>query len=153
MNFTAVSKISVGTYTHCIWSCPKIQAYWMDILQDMSKIFGVSLHMDPLSLLLGHPSQDNIVGDGSARLYDILSYAARKNIFLSWRSDKPPTRKNWHKIIMKCFPLEYLSCLLHSTERQFLKDFSFLIWKLFFCSSTKTAITVEGQAVASLSSL
>ena len=34
-------KISVGTYTHCIWSCPKIQAYWMDVLQDLENIFGV----------------------------------------------------------------------------------------------------------------
>uniref|UniRef100_A0A0E9R6P2 Uncharacterized protein n=1 Tax=Anguilla anguilla TaxID=7936 RepID=A0A0E9R6P2_ANGAN len=30
-------QISVGTYTHCIWSSPKIQVYWMDILQDMVK--------------------------------------------------------------------------------------------------------------------
>ena len=86
-------KISVGTYIHCIWSCPKIQAYWIDVLQDLENIFGVVLHMDPLSLILGYHSQDTIVDANSTRLFNILTYAARKN-FLSWISDKPPTKSN-----------------------------------------------------------
>lgn len=28
-------KMSVDTYTPCIWSCPKMQAYWMDVLLDL----------------------------------------------------------------------------------------------------------------------
>lgn len=75
----------------------------MDILQDMKKIFCVALHMNCLSLLLGHPSQDAIVGASSGRLYNILAYATWKNIFMSWISDKPPTKANWHKIIMEFF--------------------------------------------------
>ena len=93
-------KISVGTYTHCIWSCPKIQAYWMDVLQDLENIFDVVLHMDPISLILGYPRQDTIVDANSNRLYNILTYAARKNIFLSWISDKPHTKSNWHNYEM-----------------------------------------------------
>ena len=33
----------------------------MDVLQDLENIFGVVLHMDPLSLILGYPSQDTTV--------------------------------------------------------------------------------------------
>lgn len=73
-------KISVGTFTHCVWLCPKIQAYWIDILQDRKKIFGMVLGMNPLSLLLGYPSQQAFVDTCSSRLYDILTYTARKNI-------------------------------------------------------------------------
>ena len=75
----------------------------MDVMQDLENIFGVVLHMDPLSLILGYPSQDTIVDSNSTRLFSILTYAARKNIFLSWISDKPPTKSNWHKIVMECF--------------------------------------------------
>ena len=54
-------KTSVGTFTHCVWLCPKIQTYWLDILQDMEKIFNTVLDMNPLSLLLGYPSQEAFV--------------------------------------------------------------------------------------------
>ena len=135
-------KISVGTYTHCIWSCPKIQTYWMRVLQDLEKIFGVVLHMDPLSLILGYTSQDTFVDANAARLYNILTYAARKNIFLSWISDKPPTKSNWHKIIMECFPLEYLTCLLHSSEGQFMN-----IWTPYLHFSSSTVASVLSNVV------
>ncbi len=114
-------KILIGTYTHCIWSCPKIQAYWMDALQDMQRIYGVVLQMDPLSLLLGYTNRYVNVGTSSGRLYDILAFTARNNIFLSWISDKPPTKFTWHKIVMECFTSEHLTCLLHSSIGQFMK--------------------------------
>lgn len=53
----------------------------MDVLQDLKSIFGVVLHMDPLSLILGYPGHDTVVDASSARLYNILTYAARENIF------------------------------------------------------------------------
>ena len=52
-----------------------------DVLQDMRKILGVTLHMNHVSLLLGHPCEDSIVGACSNRLYDMLAYAARKKYF------------------------------------------------------------------------
>lgn len=47
-------KSALGTYTHCVWYCPKIQLYWQDILKDMSAIFGTAMTCDPVSLLLGY---------------------------------------------------------------------------------------------------
>lgn len=60
----------------------------------MEIIFVAVLHMNPFSLLLGHSSQDAIVGASSGKLYNILAYAARRNIFMSWINDKPPTKAN-----------------------------------------------------------
>ena len=87
-------------------------------MQDLENIVGAVLHIDPLSLILGYPSQDTIVDANSTRLYNILTYAARKNIFLSWISDKPPTKSNWHTIIMECFSLEYFICLVFFSYRE-----------------------------------
>ena len=95
--------------------------------------------MNPVSLLLGHPSQDAIVATCTKRLYDILAYAARKNIFLSWISEKPPSKANWHQIIIECIPLEYLTCLLHSTKGRFMQ-----IWTPYLrFSNTTVALTLK----------
>lgn len=71
--------------------------------------------MDPVSLLLSHPSQDAIAAAYTKRLYDIFAYAVRKNIFLSWISDKPLSKVNWHKIIMECIPLDLFASLYKET--------------------------------------
>ncbi len=117
-------KISEWVYSRSVWFCLKIHMYWLDILQAMKKILGVVLSMNFLSLLQGHPCQDAIVGIFLSRLYDILAHAARKNIFLSWISDKPHSMLHRHKIIIERFPLEYLTCLLHSTKGQFMKKWT-----------------------------
>lgn len=87
--------------------------------------------------------RDSKISPGSGRLYDILTYAARKNIFLSWISDKPPSKTSWHKLIMELFPLEYLTCLRHSTKGRFLN-----IWTpyLRFTNSTVASI-LNGIAI------
>ena len=75
---------------------------------------------DPLCLILGL-ADDKILRNSEKRLFNLLTYAARKNILLSWISEKPPTKKDWHKMIMQCMPLEFLTCLLRSTTDKFYK--------------------------------
>ena len=99
----------------------------------MQDILGVDLHMNPLSLLLGHPFQGATITASNHRLYDILAFSARKNIFMSWISDKPPTKTSWHKMIMECFTLEYLTYMLHSSTGQFMK-----IWAPYLRFSNNT---------------
>ena len=113
-------KIEEGDYIHCIWSCHKIQRYWLRVVQQLNVIFNLEFELDPLCLILG--LTDNRIADKfHKRLFNLLAYAARKNILLSWINEKPPTKKEWHKIIMQCMPLEFLTCLLRSTTDAFYK--------------------------------
>ncbi|MEQ2192460.1 hypothetical protein XENOCAPTIV_011970 [Xenoophorus captivus] len=64
-------------------------------------LFGVALAFDPVSLILG--CRDSTLNPGSGSLYDILTFAARKNIFLSWIRDKPPSKISWHKLVIRFF--------------------------------------------------
>ena len=80
-------KIEIGTLTHCLWSCHKLRKYWSDILSEFEKIFGMELEMDPMCLLLGLPSR-SIPCKSGKRLYNILTFAARKNILLQWINRK-----------------------------------------------------------------
>lgn len=76
--------------------------------------------------LMGY--KDSNVGSGSSTLYDILTYATPKNIFLFWISDK---------LAQTCPGTEYLSSLLHSKKGQFIGGPAValvhggLIWDLF----------------------
>ena len=55
------------------------------------------------------------------RLFNLLSFAARKNILLFWINDAAPCKKSWHNIIMDFIPCEYITCMLHSKLDTFYK--------------------------------
>ena len=109
-----------GNYVHCLWSCVKLQRYWSGIVNELSAIFGVSIRMDPMCLILGLPD-GQITDSNHRRLLNILTFAARKNILLFWIKDAVPTKKSWHNIIMDCIPSEYITCILHSKIDVFYK--------------------------------
>lgn len=113
-------KIEVGDYIHCIWSCPKIVRYWSGVVQQLSVIFEVEFGPDPICLILGLPDR-RLINKYHKRLVILLMYGTRKNILFSWIDEKPPSKKGWHKIIMQCMPMEYLTCVLHSTTDAFHK--------------------------------
>ena len=48
------------------------------------------------------------------RLYSVLTYAARNNIFLLRINDKVPTVKGWQSLVFDLEPLEYLTCILNT---------------------------------------
>ncbi len=75
-------KTEVGTLTHCLWSCDRLQRYWFLVLEEMEKIFNMQLDSDPVSLILGIPNK-SIVSSAKKKLFNILSFAARKNILLN----------------------------------------------------------------------
>ena len=86
----------------------------------MEKVFNTDLGLDPLSLILGLPS-GAVSTAANKRLYNLLTFAARKNILLQWISDKSPSVKGWAKIIFELIPLEYLTCILHTKTDKFFK--------------------------------
>ena len=80
----------------------------------------MEFELDPMYLILGLPDR-RIINKFHKRLFNLLTYAARKKILLCWINEKPPTKKEWHKIIMQCMPMEFLTCLLRSTTDTFYK--------------------------------
>ncbi len=111
-------KTDVGTLTHCFWSCHKLQRYWVEIISELERIFHVNIEMDPTSLILGL-SSDYLKTAANKRLYNILTFVARKNILLHWVRDKVPSICGWRKIIFELIPLEYLTNVIHHSVDQF----------------------------------
>lgn len=134
-------KTQIGTLTHCLWSCNQLQIYWVKIVSEMSNLCDKELVVDPLFLIHGLPDKALILSN-EKRLYNLLTFAARKNILMRWISDKTPTISGWHKILMELIPLEYLTCLVNGQPGQFYNvwkpyisnlgiDLSTILWKSF----------------------
>ena len=102
----------------------------------MQKIFNIDLEMDPLSLILGLPS-GNVTTVANKRLYNLLTFAARKNILLQWISDKSPSIKGWSQIVFELIPLEHLTCILHTKIDQF-----YQIWQVATLSQLHNFISL-----------
>lgn len=118
-------RIHEGSLTHCLWSCPNIQGYWESVLLEIIKILKTHIDLDPLSLLLGLPNK-HISNRHNRKLYNILTFCARKNILLHWTSNNPPTVSGWRKLILEHIPLDFLTWLAHSKIDIFNR-----IWKPF----------------------
>ena len=70
-------KTEEGNYIHCIWSCHKIKRYWLGVLQQLNEIFNMEFEPNPMCLILGL-ADDKILRNSEKRLFNLLTYAARK---------------------------------------------------------------------------
>lgn len=119
-------KISVDNYIHCIWSCHKIQLFWKKIAHHIGNILGMTIDVDPCSFILGLPA-GTVLNKYHKRLFSILTFAARKNILMFWISEKTPSIKKWHSLVKELIPMEFLTCMLHSSTDVFKR-----IWTPYF---------------------
>ncbi len=88
----------------------KIQSYWLNVVDELSFIFDVSIELNPVYLLLGFPDC-HITRSCHKRLFNLLTFAARKNILFYWIKEASPSKNSWHNIIMDCIANEYITSL------------------------------------------
>ena len=102
---------AVGSFHHCLWSCPHIQQFWIAIAQQLDKIFKRTLHLGARTCVFGLP--DELPADlHNTKLLHILLHCARKCILLMWISDKPPTLQRWLCNVTNIIPIEAFSMAL-----------------------------------------
>ena len=102
-----------GNYVHCLWSCVKLQRYWSGIVDELSAIFGVSIQMDPMCLILGL-SDGQITDSNHRRLFNRLTEEKEHSALLG--QECSPNKK-----IMAQHYYGYITCMLHSKRDVFYK--------------------------------
>lgn len=95
------------TYIQFLWSCVKLQRYWSSVGAELTVIFGMPVQMYLMFLLLGLLDSERTDGR-HRRLFNRLSFSARKNILIFWMKDDAPTLKLWHNTTMDCNPRKYM---------------------------------------------
>ena len=109
-----------GTHSHMMWSCPLIRPFWVSIQDEIMKLTGVSIPLDPIHYILG--ADINIILSKSTQsLLRALLYAARLSILHKWVEDSPPTVLLWFEKVFRLMPLERLSYVLRGNLEDFVE--------------------------------
>lgn len=81
-----------SSFLHMTWSCPHLQGFWNQVLDDINQTVGTSLPLAPEIMLL------NILTDLTVRKYAKLfivysTFYARREILLRWKDGDHPLRQ------------------------------------------------------------
>lgn len=92
--------ISVGTFGHILWQCPRIQGYWSRIVQFLHDQMGSPVSLDPKQCLLGLFPEDEI---WSHFVHETM-FIVRKIIARNWIQVAAPTLSAWLAEINNSLP-------------------------------------------------
>ena len=119
-------KIVEGSYFHCIFGCPFINDFWVNVCKEVNIIFEKELVLDPIFCILGLHTAALNLASSSLKLLKVLLYSARRCVLLQWISDSAPTISQWTRSVMELIPLEAISFWLKDKPFKF-----FQIWNPF----------------------
>lgn len=97
----------VDTFFHLLWSCPKIQGLWTQIVTFLHDTMGSTLALDPKQCLLGL-FPDTINKFTKTFLHETL-FSARRVIAKNWMRPLPPKFVEWKVDINNTLP--YKKCM------------------------------------------
>ncbi len=99
-------KTEVGTLLHMFWSCSELETYWRNIIQTIDKLFNVRLPFDPRFMLLGDESILQLHQRKNSHLVKMALIAAKKCVYIQWKSEFPPSRILWLRELSSYMPVE-----------------------------------------------
>ena len=101
----------VGDHTHIFWDCPVIQTYWKGIKEELEKIFGTDIPLDPLFFLL-EKTQEELFTKDQCYMLHILLMIAKKIITINWMKPSPPTIAQWIQKVRQVNTMENMTAIL-----------------------------------------
>ena len=108
-----------ATLIHSYWLCPRLQYFWREVFETVSKILKHNLDPDPLTALFGIADEHLPLTHAQRRLLAFSTLMARRAILLKWKEAAPPTLTQWLRDIMVCLNLEKLRSSINGSEEKF----------------------------------
>ena len=109
----------VGTLTHMLWSCQKIQDFWSEIHSNVTKIIGRDMPFSQRLYILGDPSALDDLPSHVAEWVLVALMLGRKRIISEWKASSPPPVSLWHTLLGRLAALESLSYRLINRVESF----------------------------------
>lgn len=85
---------ATGTFFHLLWQCPRIQAYWAQIVRFLHDTMGSPVTLQPKLCILGILSDPEINKLKKIFVHETL-FSARKVIARNWMRPDPPEFTHW----------------------------------------------------------
>ena len=116
-----------GTLAHLFIHCHKLQSFWSQIFDFMSKAYQRDFPPEPLTALFGVVERGWAQNNCERQAVKLATLVARKLILQAWKSVNPPTVKMWIKELGNVIHLEKIRFVLSDREPQFYKIWSPLL--------------------------
>lgn len=100
-----------GTYVHCLWSCPRLQPFWEQVLHYVFIITEIKVPNSPATLFLNIWEADK-PSPLTLDLIVLLLSAATSLIMLHWKTTRIPSIKEWFGRIWDLFLQDKVSVVL-----------------------------------------
>lgn len=83
-----------GDLIYHFWRCPKLHTYWAGVVNNVNSVFKVTLPLEPRACLLGVLEEYEWEMYTREAIQRVL-FQARKLIMVHWKSENPPTVREW----------------------------------------------------------
>lgn len=87
----------VGTLFHCMWACRKIQIFWREVLELISRLTENVVPVDARLCILHIYPEDIPVNARKRKLINFCLLQAKRVIALKWKEIQRPTSSQWIK--------------------------------------------------------
>lgn len=115
-----------ATLFHAFFSCPKVASHWSDVFNVLSRIFLITLSLEPLLIILGTSELFRKLTSAQQRFISYSLINAKKLLLMSWKGPAIPTDKMWLRDLSITLHLERIRYLLKDNLSGF-----YNIWQPF----------------------
>lgn len=114
-------KSSEANLLHSYALCPRIQEYWKQIFEVLSKVLKVQIIPDPILIIFGTSARSNKFQATQQQLltYGILN--GKKLILMFWKKEETPSLRQWLAALMDTLHLERIRYVIKDRLKEFEK--------------------------------
>ena len=109
---------------HSFALCTKLQDFWVDIFNLLSRIFEVQIQPDPMLVIFGVSEALRTLNVAQQRLLSYGLITAKKLILMEWKGKEVPTKRRWLTELTDTLHLEKIRYTIKDKPEQFEK-----IWR------------------------
>ena len=106
---------------HLFIHCRKLQTFWSNVFDFMSRAYQRDFPPEPLTALFGVVERGWAQNKSERQAIKLATLVARKLILQAWKSVNPPTVKMWITELGNVIHLERIRFVLSDREPQFMK--------------------------------
>ncbi len=109
----------IGTLFHCMWACPKLQTFWKNVLELVSKLTESVIPVEAKICLLHTYPDDFPASIKKQKLINFCLLQAKRVIALKWKDTMGPSSSQWIKEMSCSLALEKLTYIVRDKVGDF----------------------------------
>lgn len=128
-----------GSLFHCMWACPRVLAFWKDVLIVIGQMIGKKIPLNPKMCILNIYPEDFVIPNNLRSLLNVSFLEAKRCIALSWKKESLCGISQWTTQMTFYFALEKISYFTKNKLDKF-----WVVWSVFYTWLCQNDIQIDG---------